>query len=141
MLLPLLPLQNQKMTTTSKLIYTLKLPWPPTINSYYGTTRSGQKFIGAKGKEFRAVVIEALREIPEGKGTLDGRLHIVIECHVPDRRRRDLDNILKSLLDAMTHAGVYKDDCLIDYLEVSRELPTKGGHVVVYVREFNGDIE
>jgi len=116
-------------------IYTLRLPWPPSINSYYGTTRSGQRFIGAKGKVFREVVIESLREIPEAGGTLTGRLQIVVECYVPDRRKRDLDNVLKALLDAMTHAGVYQDDCLIDDLRVIRHEPTKGGAVVVHIAE------
>ena len=121
------------MMTTSKLVYTLRLPWPPSINSYYINTRGGQKFIGAKGKAFREIVVEALREIPESSGTLATRLHIVVECYVPDRRKRDLDNILKSLLDAMTHAGVYEDDCLIDDLRVVRCEKTKGGAVVVHV--------
>ena len=36
----------------------------------------------------------------------------------PDRRRRDLDNLLKALLDSMTHAGVMQDDALIEDLRV-----------------------
>ena len=127
------------MTSTSKLIYTLRLPWPPSINSYYGTTRSGQRFIGAKGKAFREIVVESLREIPENSGTLTGRLRLVVECHVPDRRKRDLDNVLKALLDAMTHAGVYQDDCLIDDLRVIRHPVAKGGKVIVYVSELEKD--
>ena len=36
----------------------------------------------------------------------------------PDRRRRDVDNLLKSLLDALDHAEVYEDDSQIQDLRI-----------------------
>lgn len=118
-------------------VYTLRLPWPPSINDYYGTTPAGGKYIKAKGKLFRATVIECLKEYMDKRGALTSRLQVWVEAHVPDKRRRDLDNIKKALLDALTHAGVYQDDCLIDDLRVVRAGVTKGG----YVRVFVGEIE
>lgn len=115
--------------------YILKLPWPPSVNSYYGRTRSGQVYIKAKGKEFRELVIEVLKEIPERLDTLGERLQVWIEAFPPDRRRRDLDNIKKSLLDSLTHAGVYEDDCLIDDVRCVRREVSKPGHVLVHVAE------
>lgn len=38
----------------------------------------------------------------------------------PDRRKRDLDNLLKSLLDGLEGAGVFKDDAQIDDLQIVR---------------------
>jgi crossover junction endodeoxyribonuclease RusA len=42
-------------------------------------------------------------------GALDIRteslLKIRIECHMPDRRRRDLDNLQKAAFDALTKPG------------------------------------
>ena len=53
----------------------------------------------------------------------------------PDRRKRDLDNILKALQDSLQAAGVYKDDCQIDLLTVKRcEVDEeKRGFVVVTI--------
>lgn len=48
------------------------------------------------------------------------RLSLTIDAYPPDRRKRDLDNILKSLLDALQHAGIYSDDSQIDILKISR---------------------
>jgi crossover junction endodeoxyribonuclease RusA len=49
---------------------------------------------------------------------IDYAVRVEIECFRPDLRRRDLDNILKALLDSMTHAGVMQDDALIEDLRV-----------------------
>lgn len=134
---------HKKMTTTSKIVFPkkykpsfiLKLPYPPTINSYYGTTRQGQRFIGAKGTAYRKEVVEILRGIPEASGTLaeDKRLQVWVEMHVPDRRKRDVDNILKCLLDSLTHANVWDDDGQIDDIRVLRAPVIKGGYVRVHV--------
>lgn len=115
--------------------FVLKLPWPPSINHYYGRTRTGQQFIGSKGKQFRKDVIEYLRFIPESDRSIhkDRRVQVWVEAFPPDRRRRDLDNLKKALLDSLTHAEVWQDDCQVDDLRVVRREPTKGGHVIVHV--------
>ena len=46
--------------------------------------------------------------------------------------RRDLDNLLKGLLDALTHAGLWLDDSQVADLRI-RRAPTIGGMVKVRV--------
>ena len=112
-------------------LLSLTLPYPPSINAYYGRTRSGSVFIKAAGKKYRNDVIALLK--PLIKETLDCRLRCWVEVYCPDRRRRDLDNIKKALLDVLTHANVYTDDCLIDDLRSVRGEIIKGGMVVVHL--------
>ena len=49
---------------------------------------------------------------------IDYAVKVEIQAFRPDRRRRDLDNLLKALLDSMTYAGVMQDDALIEDLRV-----------------------
>lgn len=58
-----------------------------------------------------------------------------IDAYPPDRRRRDLDNILKSLLDSITHAGVIEDDSLIDDLHIVRRELRKNGAIEIQIFE------
>ena len=51
----------------------------------------------------------------------------------PDRRRRDLDNILKALLDSIVHAGVIEDDSQIDEIQITRGDVVADGAVVVRI--------
>lgn len=61
------------------------------------------------------------------------RLAIDIEFRAPDRRKRDIDNAIKGLLDALTHAGVWTDDSQIDDLRIWRS-PKLAGEVLVTIR-------
>jgi crossover junction endodeoxyribonuclease RusA len=117
----------------------LELPWPPSVNHYwlYSVRRSGRKSfvnvrIGDAGLEFRAKVIELIR--PAGDA-LKGRLSVKFYVHAPDKRRRDLDNVLKAANDALTHAGVWLDDEQIDELTVIRREKVKGGKMIVEISE------
>lgn len=108
----------------------LELPYPPSVNHYWG--QSGKnKFLGKKGKEFRVAVAEACLEA-EVK-TLEGRLSLHVGLYPPDRRQRDVDNVLKPLLDAMEHAGCYVNDNQIDELHILRREVRKGGSCVVMI--------
>lgn len=60
---------------------------------------------------------------------------------MPDRRRRDLDNILKALFDALTHAGLWLDDSQIDFISISRGR-TLAGRIDMSVYEIDdSDVE
>ena len=109
----------------------LILPYPPTVNHYWLPNRNHSKRIGEKGLKFRAAVIHECRLL--GINTILGRIMVVVRAYPPDKRKRDLDNIFKALLDAITHAGMIEDDGLIDVLKITRGEPTKGGQVLVTI--------
>jgi crossover junction endodeoxyribonuclease RusA len=108
----------------------LILPYPPSVNHYWGVSGK-QRFIGKKGKEFRQAVAEACLDAQIQ--TMDGRLAVHVAIWPPDNRKRDVDNTIKPLLDAMEHAGVYENDSQIDELHIIRREPMKGGSCSVVV--------
>ena len=113
----------------------LTLPFPPSVNTYWRSNR-GRVHISNAGRAYRAAVIGAVIEQRPGAGFGGARLSVVVEVFPPDKRRRDLDNVLKATLDALEHAGVYDDDGQIDRLVVERghRLPPDG-LVIVTVEE------
>jgi crossover junction endodeoxyribonuclease RusA len=108
----------------------LELPYPPSVNHYWGQA-GNHRFIGKKGKEFRAQVMDAVNEA--GFSALEGRLAVHIALFPPDRRKRDVDNVLKSLLDACEHAGCYENDSQIDELHITRRDVVKGGACTIII--------
>ena len=101
----------------------LVLPWPPTVNTYYRNV-AGKTLISEKGRQYRYAVLEQVL-LQGGSHGYKGRLGVLIEAHVPDKRNRDLDNLFKSVLDSLTKAGVWDDDGQIDELSIKR-MPVGG---------------
>ena len=112
----------------------IELPYPPSVNHYWG--QSGKRrFIGKKGQEFRAKVLAVVER--EKVRTLFGRLSVHVHLYPPDRRKRDLDNCMKSLLDACEHAGCYENDSQIDELHIIRKEVVKEGACIITVLELS----
>jgi len=109
----------------------LTLPWPPTANTYYRHVGHEVK-ISEKGRAYRKAVADQVL-IQRGAKQLTGRLSVGIVAHAPDKRKRDLDNLFKAVLDSLTHAGVWLDDSQIDVLSIRRE--AVGGMLKVQVVE------
>lgn len=97
----------------------LKLPFPPSANKYWRSRivvpRSGKAFVNTyvseDAKRYRrnvaAAVVEWLGRVPTP--TVEPvKLDVLV--YQPDRRKRDADNLLKCLLDSLTHAAVWLDD-------------------------------
>lgn len=109
----------------------ITLPYPPSANTYWRHISkgklAGRHLISEKGRAYREAVIESVL-LQGARKKLEGLLKVEIAVYVPDRRRRDTDNLLKSLFDSMTHAGVWIDDSQVD------------DHRIYRVRNGNGEL-
>lgn len=125
--------------------FAVRLPWPPSVNHYWKQARrrykKGGPLISARvitdrGKNYRAAV-QAICAQPlnatAGRLGNDRAAVVCIEASPPDRRIRDLDNILKAPLDALAHARVFTDDFRIALLLVYRADVLKPGRLGVSI--------
>jgi crossover junction endodeoxyribonuclease RusA len=114
----------------------LTLPFPPSVNGYWRSTKQGMK-ISAFGRSFRintfAAVVEQLKRAPQPI-TVDVEVNVVL--YPPDKRRRDLDNYQKALFDSLTHAGIWGDDSQIKRFTVEWGELTKGGRAELTIIKF-----
>jgi len=114
----------------------LTLPFPPSVNRYWRHV-GPRVLLSREGRSYRERVcslLAAARLSPD-TSTFRGRLDMIVILHPPDRRRRDIDNSMKSLLDALAHAGVYEDDSQIDHLTIERGACVPGGSCAVEIVE------
>ena len=110
---------------------TLRLPWPPSVNTYWRHGR-GRTYISENGKRYREIVfVRTVRLLPY----CQQRVAVEIMAFPPDRRKRDLDNLLKALLDSLENAKAFDDDSQIDDLRICRMPPDpdKQGYVLVTI--------
>jgi crossover junction endodeoxyribonuclease RusA len=118
--------------------FSIELPFPPSVNAYYRAISRGkfcQSIISEKGRKYKADVEMLFNsisgKIPEELPSSD-RLTVDIALYPPDKRRRDLDNHLKALLDSCT-GHIWEDDEQIDRLIMERKEAIKGGKIEMTV--------
>ena len=114
----------------------IRLPYPPSVNNYWRHSR-GRHYISTAGKQYRENVMAAVLSEFGVTDPLLSRLGVLIELTMPDRRRRDVDNVCKAILDAMQYAGIYCDDYQIDDLHVRRVGVSSPGADDVIVQELS----
>jgi crossover junction endodeoxyribonuclease RusA len=56
-----------------------------------------------------------------------------------DKRKIDIDNRIKCVLDALQDAGVFDDDFQVDELSIVRGKTIKGGAIRVLIEEISSD--
>lgn len=111
----------------------LELPYPPSVNHYWRRV-GARTLISRGGRAFRQAVCSILAA--HGIRPLDGALVVEVAVYPPDRRRRDIDNLQKALLDALGHGGAYHDDSQIARLIIERRHVVRGGKVVVRLEQY-----
>jgi crossover junction endodeoxyribonuclease RusA len=114
------------------LVIELELPFPPSVNHYWRRV-GARTLISRGGRHFRKTVVSILAS--RGVRPLDGPLEVYIELYPPDRRRRDVDNSQKALLDALGQGGAYHDDSQIIHLDTWKRGPTPGGKTFVRISQ------
>lgn len=111
------------------------VPFPPSANRAYRNLQ-GRTLISREGRAYRKVVCALLGGGGARRPPAGGRIALCMDAFPPDRRRRDLDNLQKTAIDAMQHAGLYEDDSQIDLLVTRRREPTQGGKLHVHIDLF-----
>ena len=112
----------------------LELPWPPSVNHYYRHV-GPRVLISKDGRKYRDIVSKRIQgaNIPQRKDEVE----LSIQLYPPDNRRRDVDNVLKCLLDTLTAAGLYEDDSQIKFLAMEKlESMPPNGMVVLFVEHY-----
>ena len=103
----------------------IKTAYPPSVNHYWRINRagSGTRKVGVhvspEGQAYRGIVMIDCIEQSVVNLMLKGRLKVHIKATRPDKRKRDLDNLLKATLDALAYARVYEDDSQFDDIRIS----------------------
>ncbi len=87
-------------------------------------------YLKAKGKEYRRAVLNQINAQLDSMETITKPVKVRVEAWMPDKRKRDLDNLCKALLDAITHAGLWEDDSQIDDLRIYRARDEAGNLLI-----------
>jgi len=85
------------------------LPWPPSLNGNWRSVRGRV----VKSKTYKGWLMRAGWAIQQQKPFVDimPPLSVEIALGPPDRRKRDLDNLIKPILDLCCKHGLMQDDC------------------------------
>ncbi len=95
----------------SKLI---QIPFPPSLNSMYRTHGKGIR-LSSLGRSYK----EQVRSLFIGNFEMfEGDVMLSARFYQPDRRRRDLDNLLKASLDVVSDIFGFDDSRIKGYSDV-----------------------
>lgn len=119
----------------------ITLPFPPSVNHYWRHVALGKgpkkritTLLSEPGRKYSAAVQgEVLRQ--KAARNINQHVAMTILLHAPDRRRRDVDNYAKSLLDSLVKAKVLEDDSIVRDLRLVWGDVLAGGKAVVMIRE------
>lgn len=107
------------------------LPYPPSANHYWRTTRNGRIYKTAAAKDYAWHVIAA----SGGRDPLSGDIALQIDVYRP-RKSGDLDNRLKVTLDSLQGVA-YRDDNQIVEIHARRFDDKDNPRVEVTVRSLS----
>ena len=113
----------------------LTLPMPVSVNAYYRAIVRGRiccSILSKKGREFKERVANMISD--SKKQPTDKPVMVIIKLYPPTKRKFDVDNYLKSLLDSLIGIA-YIDDEQIQCLAVSKEPVFKGGKCEIKIKE------
>lgn len=109
---------------------TLQLPLPPSANRLWVRAQKGMR----RSDEYVAWLLEAGWTAKAQRcGKVAGPFKVSIHATRPDKRKRDIDNLIKPSLDLMEHLQIIEDDS--DCQMVSARWVTAGEGVTIIIEQ------
>lgn len=110
----------------------LDLPYPPSVNTYWRHVPKEKRvmvLLSKKGRDYRDDVAQTILMATRGAVKFKGPVCIDAIAYPPDRRERDLDNLPKSVFDALQKTRILERDSQISDFRFRRGPVVKGGHL------------
>lgn len=85
----------------------LFLPWPPSVNSAW-RHHNGRVLVSKALREWRKIAEHQLTY--QKAKPVPGEVTVIIHLYPPNRRKYDIDNKLKAILDLLVNAKIIEDD-------------------------------
>lgn len=117
---------------------TIKLPWPPSVNHYYQRNRFGGVRVSREGKAYRENVFFEIKnqKIPSFK---DALIKVRAFLYMPDKKKRDGDNVFKALFDALEYTKVFNNDCQVYDCHWTKICDESESGVTLIIEEYSKD--
>jgi Holliday junction resolvase RusA-like endonuclease len=93
---------------------TIRLPYPPSLNRLYRAVR-GRSVKSADGRAYASL---ASGLVMASRVRVTGPFVLSVLAVRPDKRARDLDNLLKPVLDVLQAGGAIENDSLCQCLMI-----------------------
>ena len=100
-----------------------------SVNKYYRTFR-GRVLISADGREFKKQIAMFL----EGHEKVIGKIELQLVFYFKDKRKRDVDNYAKVLIDCLKNV-LFEDDDMIYKLYMEKHIGTGDDRILVNIRK------
>jgi crossover junction endodeoxyribonuclease RusA len=91
------------------------LEFPPSVNRLWRTTGTGGMYRSPKYASWRKIAMMEAKIQAKGKQILEP-YKLTLEVVRPDKRKRDLDNLLKAVSDCLVSVGII-DDSKCEHIE------------------------
>ena len=91
------------------------LPYPPSLNSNWRQGKGGVHLSRAYREWRRAAGYTLIDQKPPH---VSPPYVVEIAAARPDKRKRDLDNLIKPVLDLLTSNNVISDDSMVEHLTI-----------------------
>lgn len=121
-------------------LLSIVLPASVSVNAMYRNVLKVGRVKTAVYKQWLAAAQAAVIE-QKVKGRIEGLYTMEIEVDRPDKRRRDLTNLIKGIEDFCVSMGFVEDDSLCERLQIKWTAPIEGrpGPVRVWIVATKGE--
>jgi crossover junction endodeoxyribonuclease RusA len=106
----------------------INLPFPVSVNGLYANRKGGRRKTEKYKAWIAAATVMGLRQVRNHHAK---PVSVNIFATPPDKRRRDIDNIAKGVLDFLVDFGVLADDSLIKVLHIEWSKKPQGMYVII----------
>lgn len=103
---------------------------PVSANAYYRVAPRGNIYITEKGKKQKEFIHNFLFERNCQK--IEGPVKLTIQCFFKDKRKHDIDNVLKPLIDCLKDV-CFGDDDLIEELHIAKFKGSEENFVMICI--------